>query len=196
MKKQLILFLTVLLALASGVKAQVITGKVVNADQEPLIGVVVKGGNNKTGVTTDADGIFKLNLGKEPKLLTDLQNLPNTVAPKYRKGEKAELLVKIVRDIDAQMKNDSNWKWALVMRVMLDEGIIMVRIPNKFDELICSMIPGKGRDTVRKNGNYNVLETKRSWRNWIENAGVDRDEAQNRMVCEEIYGFLKPLLEK
>ena len=138
----------------------------------------------------------QLNLGKEPKLLTDLQNLPNSVAPRFRKGEKAELLVKIVRDIDAQMKNDSNWKWALVMRVMLDEGIIMVRIPNKFDELICSMIPGKGRDTVRKNGNYNVLDTKRSWRNWIEHAGVDRDEAQNRMVCEEIYGFLKPLLEK
>ena len=67
MKKHFIVILTAFLALTSGLKAQVITGKVVNADQEPLIGVVVKGGNNKTGVVTDADGIFRLNLGKGAK---------------------------------------------------------------------------------------------------------------------------------
>lgn len=67
MRKHFILFVTALLTLTSGLKAQVITGKVVNADQEPLIGVVVKGGNNKTGVTTDVDGFFRLNLGKDAK---------------------------------------------------------------------------------------------------------------------------------
>lgn len=63
-KHFIIIFVTVLLTLTSGLQAQVITGKVVNADQEPLIGVVVKDGNNNTGVTTDADGIFRLDLGK------------------------------------------------------------------------------------------------------------------------------------
>ena len=67
MRKHFILFVTALLTLTSGLKAQVITGKVVNADQEPLIGVVVKGGNNKTGATTDVDGFFRLNLGKDAK---------------------------------------------------------------------------------------------------------------------------------
>ena len=67
MRKHFILFVIAFLALSSGLKAQIITGKVVNADQEPLIGVVVKAGNNKTGVTTDADGIFRLNLGKGTK---------------------------------------------------------------------------------------------------------------------------------
>ena len=73
MRKRLFLFVIALLTISSGLKAQVITGKVVNADQEPLIGVVVKGGNNKTGATTDADGIFSLNLGKGVKYPIQVQ---------------------------------------------------------------------------------------------------------------------------
>ena len=136
----------------------------------------------------------RLNTGKEPEKLKDLRNLPNSVAPKYRTGDKAEQLVAIVRKIDEKIHNDSNWKWALVMKVMLDEGILITNIPNKFDRLISSMIPGKGIDTVRKSGDYDILEESRSWRNWISNPRDDWKEATKREICKEIYGFLKPLV--
>ena len=135
-----------------------------------------------------------LSIGKEPEKLKDLRNLPNSVASKYRTGDKAELLVAIVRKIDEKIQNDTNWKWALVMKVMLDEGLLIVKIPNKFDRLICSMIPGKGIDTVRKNGDYGILNDSRSWRSWISNPHDDWQEAANREICEEIYGFLEPLV--
>ena len=136
----------------------------------------------------------RLKTSKEPERLKDLRNLPNSVAPKYRTGDKAELLVAIVRKIDEKIQNDTNWKWALVMKVMLDEGLLIVKITNKFDRLICSMIPGKGIDTVRKNGDYSILDDTRSWRNWISNPHDDWQEAAKREICKEIYGFLKPLV--
>ncbi len=136
----------------------------------------------------------QLNLGNEPERLKDLRNLPNSVAPKYRKGDKAEQLVMIIREISAKVDNDSNWTWALVMKVMMDEGLLMTDIPNKFDSLICSMVPGKGYDTVRKNGDYKVIKSTRSWHIWITNAGDDWKEAADRVVCEEIYEYFKPLL--
>ncbi len=138
----------------------------------------------------------RLNTGKEVERLTDLQDLPNSVAPKYRKGEKAEQLVRIVRKINDRVGNDSNWTWALVMKVMLDEGLVMTNIPNKFDRLICSMVEGKGIDTVRKNGDYSIIKIERSWHKWINNPHDDWKEANDRAVCEEIYELFLPLLTK
>lgn len=126
-------------------------------------------------------------------VLTDIRHLPNEVSKKYRDGDKAEQLVRFVREIDGMIKLNSNWTWAHVMRVMMDEGILMTNIPNRFDCLICSMIPGKGSGTVRKNGDYTLIDTKRSWRNWIENHNDDWDEANNRAICKEIFEFLEPL---
>jgi len=136
----------------------------------------------------------RLNTGKGPERLKNLRDLPNSVSPKYRKGEIAEKLVGIVREIDNQIKNDSNWTWALVMKVMLDEGLLMTNIPNKFDRLICAMIPNKGIDTVRKNGDYKVIDDGRSWHQWISNPHDDWQEAANRMVCNEIYGYFSSIL--
>ena len=127
------------------------------------------------------------------KVLTDLRHLPNEVSKKYRDGDKAEQLVRFVREIDGMIKLNSCWTWAHVMRVMMDEGILMTNIPYRFDVLICSMIPGKGSGTVRKNGDYTLIDTKRSWRNWIENHNDDWDEANNRAICKEIFEFLEPL---
>lgn len=126
--------------------------------------------------------------------LTDLRHLPNEVSKKYRDGDKAEQLVTLVREIDGQIKVNSNWTWAHVMRVMMDEGILMTNIPNRFDLLICAMVPGKGSGTVRKNGDYSLIETKRSWRNWIEKYSDDWQEANDRAICKEIFDFLSPLL--
>ena len=68
MKKQVLLFVAILSALATGLNAQVIKGKIVNADQEPLIGAVVKlAGNNKAGASTDVNGQFALNVGRSVK---------------------------------------------------------------------------------------------------------------------------------
>lgn len=137
--------------------------------------------------------VGRLALDGGSKVLTDLRHLPNEVSKKYREGDKAEQLVTLVREIDGMIKLNSNWTWAHVMRVMMDEGILMTNIPNRFDVLICSMIPGKGSGTVRKNGDYSLIETKRSWRDWIENYRDDWDEANNRAICQEIFEFLEPL---
>jgi hypothetical protein len=146
------------------------------------------------GMTEQGEiAISRLSTNFGPERLKDLQNLPCSIAPKYRKGEKAELLVKIIRQINEQMKNDSNWKWSYVMKVMLDEGILMTNVPNKFDRLICSMIPGKGIDTVRKNGNYSILEDQRSWSSWNPDPSRNVEKFADRMVCEDIYNYLKPL---
>ena len=135
----------------------------------------------------------RLNTGKEVERLKDLQDLPTTISPKFRKGKKAERLVMIIREINARVENDENWTWALVMKVMLDEGLLMTNIANKFDRLIISMIPDKGIDTVRKSGDYNVKEDSRSWHEWISNPHDDWKEAANRSVCEEIYAYFSPL---
>lgn len=68
MRKKVLFLVGSLLVLTIGLKAQTIEGTVVNSDQEPLIGVVVKQyGNDKTAVTTDVDGKFHLNIGKNVK---------------------------------------------------------------------------------------------------------------------------------
>ena len=124
----------------------------------------------------------RLNTGNEVERLKDLQDLPNSISPKFRKGEKAEQLVMIIREINDKVENDENWTWALVMRVMM------------FDRLILSMLPGKGVDTVRKSGDYKIIKDSRSWHEWISNPHDDWKEAANRTVCEEIYTYFSPIL--
>ena len=124
----------------------------------------------------------RLNTGNELERLKDLQNLPNSISPKFRKGEKAEQLVMIVREINAKVENDENWTWALVMKVMMDAKIIMTNVPNKFDALICWMIPGKGKDNVRKSGNYCIIDEKRHWRDFCDMPNINYDEYMDREV--------------
>ena len=67
MRKHFVLLVTALLVLTSGLQAKVITGKVVNSDKEPLIGVVVRVGDSKVGATTNIDGIFQLDVAKDTR---------------------------------------------------------------------------------------------------------------------------------
>jgi hypothetical protein len=136
----------------------------------------------------------QLNLGKEIERLKDLQDLPDSVHPKFRKGEKAEKLVMIIREINAKVINDSNWTWALVMKVMLDEGLIITNIRNRFDKLICMMVEDKGGGNVRNNGDFSVFQDSRSWHDWISNPHDDWKEAADRAVCQEIYEYFLPIL--
>ena len=125
-----------------------------------------------------------------PKLDSNLIDLTK----KYRDGERLQRLMNAIRDIEETIKVNCNWTWAHVMRVLMDEGVLMTNIPNRFDRLICSMIPGKGIDNVRKNGDYGMIKSSRSWRDWIENYSDDWNEAKNRSICKEIFEFLEPVL--
>ena len=136
----------------------------------------------------------RLNLGKEIERLKDLQDLPDSVHPKFRKGEKAEKLVMIIREINAKVINDNNWTWALVMKVMLDEGLIITNIRNRFDKLICMMVEDKGGGNVRNNGDFSVIQDSRSWHDWISNPHDDWKEAADRAICQEIYEYFLPIL--
>ena len=79
------------------------------------------------------------------------------------------------------------------MRVMVDEGIIFKVSVNRFDAIICSMIPGKGRDTVRKNGNYSYLMGQEMpWSQWGSN--FDYDLRNEKTICEMIASKFGPLL--
>jgi hypothetical protein len=125
-----------------------------------------------------------------PKLDSHLIDLTK----KYRDGERLQRLVNAVRDLDERIKVNYHWTWAHVMRVLMDEGVLMTNIPNRFDRLVCSMIPGKGIDNVRKNGDYDMINGQRSWRNWIEDYSIDWNESNNRSICKEIFDFLAPVL--
>ena len=85
----------------------------------------------------------------------DPQAMPREFMPRYRQPEVARQLIEIVRRIDEIIgSHRENWTWAHVMRVMCDEGILYKPTINRFDQIICSMVPNKGRDIVRKNGDY------------------------------------------
>lgn len=122
-------------------------------------------------------------------------HMPKEFCPLYRKGETAERLIEIINRINDKITSgEENWTWAHVMRVMTDEGIIFKTTPNKFDSIICSMIPGKGKDTVRKNGDYTLLYIKEPWSQWTKQSHINPEEAANRMICMMIAIELAPIL--
>ena len=125
------------------------------------------------------------------------RNLPKEFMPRYRSEIMATQLIDIVRRIDEKISSrQENWDWAHVMRVMIDEGIIMKITPNKFDQLICAMLPGKGRDNVRKNGDYEILAEERPWPQWTKNSYLNPSEAQDRTICNMIAAEFQPILER
>lgn len=124
-------------------------------------------------------------------------NLPKEFMPKFRNEKVAEQLIEIVRKIDLVITtHQENWDWAHVMKVMTDEGIIMRMKPNKFDQIICSMIPGKGRDNIRKNGDYEIMSELAPWSSWTKNSFVNPLEAENRTICMMIAIEFQPVLER
>lgn len=124
-------------------------------------------------------------------------NLPKEFMPKFRSEAIAAQLIEIVRKLDVVITtHQENWDWAHVMKVMIDEGIIMRISPNKFDSIICSMIPGKGRDNIRKNGDYAILEHEEPWAMWPKNSHLNPFLAQERTICCMIACEFQPVLER
>lgn len=73
MKKHIIIAITVLLTLVSGVSAWaqnlVISGKVADADNNPLVGVAVMEKGVQNGVLTDENGMYKIAVGNSKAVL-------------------------------------------------------------------------------------------------------------------------------
>jgi hypothetical protein len=125
--------------------------------------------------------------------------MPKEFYQTYRQGEKAEQLIKLIRKIDTKiLSGEVVWTWPHVMRVMIDEAILMANVTvNRYDTIICSMIPGKGRDTVRKNGDYDIVQDRDdSYRLWVSNSSINPVQATNREICNQIAEFLEPVLAR
>ena len=125
-------------------------------------------------------------------------SMPKEFMPYYRSETIAVKLIDIIRKIDEKIASkEDNWDWAHVMRVMIDEGIILTNTtPNKFDQLICAMVPGKGRDNVRKNGDYSILDHKDPWPLWTKESHLNPQEAQDRTICNMIAQEFQPVLRR
>ena len=128
----------------------------------------------------------------------DPQKMPREFMPRYRQPEVAEKLIEIIRHIDAVIASkQENWTWAHVMRVMKDEGILYNPTINRFDQLICSMIPNKGRDTVRKHGDYEyIMGQEDPWSLWPVQSYLNPTLAAERSICNQIALEFAPILSR
>ena len=125
-------------------------------------------------------------------------NMPREFLPTFRSEIMATKLIAVIRKIDERIASkEENWDWAHVMRVMIDEGIILTSTtPNKFDQLICAMIPGKGRDNVRKSGDYTIIARKDPWTQWTKLSHLNPKEAEDRIICNMIAAEFQPVLRR
>ena len=128
----------------------------------------------------------------------DPRKMPREFMPRYRQPEVAEKLIEIVRQIDDVIASkQENWTWAHVMRVMVDEGILYRPTINRFDQLICAMIPDKGRDTVRKHGDYEyIMGQEEPWPAWPSQSYLNPTLAAERSICNQIALQFVPVLTR
>ena len=125
-----------------------------DAKRRPYIELIERWGEEQGQDEEARQLLRRLREGQE----LDPQKMPREFMPRFRQPEIAEKLIEIVRKIDDVISSkQENWTWAHVMRVMVDEGILYKPTVNRFDAIICAMIPGKGRDTVRKHGDYEYI---------------------------------------
>lgn len=168
--------------------------KATNAQRRPYIELIERWGEEKECVDATQQLLQRLREGQE----IDIKKMPRDFMPRYREPEVAKKLIEIVRKIDEIISSkQENWTWAHVMRVMKDEGILYKPTINRFDQLICSMVPGKGRDTVRKHGDYPFLLNQEStWSLWPSKAYLNPDLAAARSICNQIALQFAPVLDR
>lgn len=167
--------------------------KATPAQRKPYVELIRRWGE-ETGCEAEAQQLLKnLRDGQE----IDIRQMPHDFTPRYRQPETARQLIDIVRRIDSIIATkQENWTWAHVMRVMTDESILLKTTVNRFDQLICSMVPGRGRDTVRKHGDYTYLMSQEeSWSMWPQ-PYLNPRLGQARIVCNQIALELAPVLSR
>lgn len=168
--------------------------KATPAQRRPYIDLIERWGDK----TDHAEEAHQLLRRLRDGQVIDPQKMPREFMPRYRQPEVAEKLIEIVRQIDDVIASkQENWTWAHVLRVMVDEGILYKPTINRFDQLICSMIPDKGRDTVRKHGNYEYLtKQKEPWPCWTSQSYIDPKLAAERIICNQIALQFAPILTR
>ena len=169
--------------------------KATPAQRRPYIELIERWGE-ETGCPDEAQRLLRRL--REGQVL-DPQKMPREFMPRFRQPEVAEKLIEIVHKIDAVIASkQENWTWAHVMRVMCDEGILYKPTINRFDQLICAMIPDKGRDTVRKHGDYTFImeEQEDPWTLWPKDSYLNPAIAAERSICNQIALAFAPILTR
>ena len=69
---------------------------------------------------------------------------------------------------------------------------------HKFDDdEVYAMIAGKGRDTVRKNGDYSIMTDRdKTYHTWTSLSYLNPQEASNRDLCHQIAQYFAPILNE
>jgi len=168
--------------------------KATQAQRRPYINLIERWGDER-GCAEEARMLLqRLRDGQ----VLDPKKMPREFMSRYRQPEVAEQLIEIVRHIDAVIASkQENWTWAHVMRVMIDEGILYNPTINRFDQLICSMIPDKGRDTVRKHGDYGyIMGQDEPWSAWTSQSYLNPTLAAERSICNQIALEFAPVLTR
>jgi hypothetical protein len=168
--------------------------KATAAQRRPYIELIERWGEEKDCAEETRRLLMRLREGQE----IDVNKMPREFMPRYRQPEVAQQLIDIIRHIDAVISSrQENWTWAHVMRVMKDEGILYNPTVNRFDQIICSMVPNKGRDTVRKHGDYVfLLNQKDPWALWPSQAYLNPSLAAERSICNQIALQFAPVLQR
>ncbi len=125
----------------------------------------------------------------------DTRNMPSLFYPLFREVETAKKLQEVIQRIHIKISNKTEpWDWALVMKVMMDELIIMRTTANKFDTIISQMIPQHpGR--IRKSGDYTITKEKDDpWSLWPKNSTLNPTKAELRTKCNQIAIEFQDLL--
>lgn len=173
---------------------RVAQSKATPAQRRPYVELIERWGEEQNCIEEARQLLKKLRDGQE----IDPRKMPREFMPRYRQPEVAERLIEIIRHIDAVIASkQENWTWAHVMRVMKDEGILYNPTINRFDQLICSMIPNKGRDTIRKHGDYEyIMGQEDPWSLWPVQSYLNPTLAAERSICNQIALEFAPILSR
>lgn len=168
--------------------------KATAAQRRPYIELIERWGDEQNCADEARQLLKRLRDGQ----VLDPHKMPREFMPRYRQPEVAEQLIEIIRKIDAVIASkQENWTWAHVMRVMVDEGILYKPTINRFDQLICSMVPDKGRDTIRKHGDYlYLMKQEESWSGWTSQSYINPTLAAERSICNQIALEFAPVLTR
>ena len=168
--------------------------KATDAQRRPYIELIERWGDEQNCADEARQLLRRLREGQE----IDPHKMPRDFQPRFRNPEMAQQLIEIIRKIDEKIASkQENWTWAHVMRVMKDEGILYNPSVNRFDAIICSMIPGKGRDTIRKHGDYTYLMAQEdSWPYWTPVSYHNPTLAAARSICNQIALEFSPVLDR
>ena len=169
--------------------------KATGAQRKPYVELIQSWADHENMVDEGLSVVRRLS----DKQHIDADHMPKEFYMRYRSGERAQQLINIIQEINEVIQSgEEMWTWAHVMRVMVDESILMANVSNtRFDAIICSIIPDKGIDTVRKNGDFTIMKDRNdSHHLWVSNRGINPVQATNREICKQIVERFTPILTR